>query len=419
MVEYRKWLAAIDPGSPVSLYLHIPYCRELCWYCGCNTRATTRREPVADYVRRLATEIGRIADLIGGRLRVSQIHWGGGTPTILAPSDFLALHEILARRFEIAGDAEIAIEIDPRTLEPPMIAAMAAAGVSRASLGVQDFDPRVQRAINRVQPYETTRRVVEELRGAGIGAINFDLMYGLPYQTTAGLLETVERSVALGPQRIALFGYAHVPWMKPHQRLIAPESLPDGEVRWEQANAAAGQLQAAGYHWIGLDHFALPDDDLAIAARNGQLRRNFQGYTADAAVTLLGFGASAIGAVAQGYVQNSADVRLWSRAVDAGGLAIVRGIALDDDDRLRRHVIERLMCDLTVDLAEAAERFGFEASYLAREQALFNPLAEDGLLAVEGMRVTLTPAGRPFMRLAASLFDRYIDRGAARHSRAV
>jgi oxygen-independent coproporphyrinogen-3 oxidase len=417
--DYRRWLGAIDPGGAVSLYIHIPYCHELCWYCGCNTRATRRAAPVADYARRLATEIGRVADLLPARMRASHIHWGGGTPTILGAAGFLALHGLLARRFDIGTSTEIAIEVDPRNLEQAMIPAMAQAGVSRVSLGVQDFDPRVQRAINRWQPFEMTKRAVDDLRTAGIGAINFDLIYGLPYQTTESLLESVDRSIGLAPQRIALFGYAHVPWMKPHQRLIAQESLPGSEARWAQANAAAGRLEAAGYRRIGLDHFALPEDELSRAAGKGELHRNFQGYTTDTAGTLIGFGASAIGALPQGYVQNNADVRLWSQAIDSGDLAIARGIELDADDRLRRHVIERLMCDLAVDLAEAAVRFGFEATYLSAERTALEDLAQDGQLALEGMRVAVTPAGRPLMRLAAAVFDRYLDRGTGRHSQAV
>ena len=417
--EYRRWLAGIDPKSPVSLYLHIPFCRELCWYCGCNTRATSRAQPVTNYARRLAAEIGRVADLLPARMRTAHIHWGGGTPTILSPAEFLGLHALLAERFDIDPSGDIAIEIDPRTLGRPMIEALAKAGISRVSLGVQDFDPRVQKAINRWQPYEMTRRAVDDLRSAGIAAINFDLIYGLPLQTMEGLLATVDRSIDLAPQRIALFGYAHVPWTKPHQRLIAEDSLPDSAARWALANAAAKRLVSAGYRWIGLDHFALPDDDLSKAADEGRLRRNFQGYTTDTADALIGFGASAIGALPQGYIQNNADVRLWSQALDSGDLPIARGFELGNDDRLRRHVIERLMCDLGVDLAQAATDFGFDAKYFSAECEALEDLAQVGQLTIEGMRIAVTPEGRPLMRLAAAAFDRYLDRGTGRHSRPV
>jgi oxygen-independent coproporphyrinogen-3 oxidase len=416
---YRRWLGALDPAEPVSLYLHIPYCKQLCWYCGCNTRATRRYGPLADYRDRLMAEIDLIAEALPGRLRVGHIHWGGGTPTILSPEDFLSLQHRLQERFDIDPAAEIAIEIDPRVLDKPMIAALAEAGVSRASLGVQDFDPEVQRAINRWQPYEMTRAAVEDLREAGIANLNFDLIYGLPRQTVASVLDTVDRAVGLAPERVALFGYAHVPWMKAHQRLMPAEILPDGAERWAQATAAAERLQAANYRWIGLDHFALPEDSMAAAAANGQLHRNFQGYTTDASPALIGLGASAIGALPQGYVQNAADIRAWSQAIQAGSPAIVRGIALDLDDRLRRHVIDRLMCDLAVDLAEAAEGFGEAAGYFAAERAKLKALAADGLVEFDGDRIALTQSGRPLMRLVAAVFDCYLDPGAGRHSRAV
>ena len=416
---YRRWLGELDPAEAISLYLHIPYCRELCWYCGCNTRATRRYGPLADYRGRLMAEIDLIAQALPQRMRVGHLHWGGGTPTILSPGDFLALQHRLRVLFDIDPAAEIAIEIDPRNLDAPMIAALAEAGVTRASLGVQDFDPEVQRAINRWQPFDMTRAAVEALRAAGIVNLNFDLIYGLPRQTVASILDTVDRAVGLAPQRIALFGYAHVPWMKGHQRLIPEETLPDGQARWDQATAAAGRLQAAGYRWIGLDHFAWPSDSMAEAASNGRLHRNFQGYTTDPSRTLIGFGASAIGALPQGHVQNSPDVRTWSEAIAAGKLAINRGIALDTDDRLRRHVIERLMCDLAVDLGHAATAFNQPSNYFDSEGERMEALAADGLLEIEGRRIALTDRGRPLMRLVAAVFDRYLEPGLSRHSRAV
>jgi oxygen-independent coproporphyrinogen-3 oxidase len=416
---YRRWLGELDPALPASLYLHIPYCRELCWYCGCNTRASQSRKPLSEYRDRLMREIALVAGALPARMRVAHIHWGGGTPTILPPEDFLALHGRLQDLFDIEPSAEIAIEIDPRTLERPMVAALAEAGVNRASLGVQDFDPRVQRAINRLQPYEMTERAVADLRAAGIANLNFDLIYGLPYQTVDGILKTVDLTAGLRPQRVALFGYAHVPWMKAHQRLIPAETLPDGAARWAQAMAAAERLQAAGYRWIGLDHFTLPEDSMAVAAAAGRLHRNFQGYTTDASQTLLGFGSSAIGALPQGYVQNSADVRSWSAAIADGAPAVVRGIVLNGDDRLRRHVIERLMCDLAVDLGESAARFGQAQGYFAAERGKLEALESDGLVSLDGDRLALTDRGRPLMRLVAAVFDRYLEPAAARHSRAV
>jgi oxygen-independent coproporphyrinogen-3 oxidase len=416
---YRRWLGALDPAAPVSLYLHVPFCRQLCWYCGCNTHVASRYRPVASYRDRLLAEIDRVAAALPARLRASQIHWGGGTPTILAPEDFLAVQARLAEHFAIEPATEIAIEIDPRVLERPMIEALAEARVSRASFGVQDFDPQVQRAINRWQPYEVTEAAVADLRSVGIASINLDLIYGLPRQSLASVIRTIEHAVGLAPQRVALFGYAHVPWMKPHQQLLPLAELPDSGARWEQALGAAERLQALGYDWIGLDHFARPDDSLALAARSGWLRRNFQGYTTDAAETLIGFGASSIGRLPAGYVQNLAEVRNWAGAVADGSLPIARGIAFSPDDRLRGRVIERLMCDLEVDLVACAQDFGESAAYFAAEQAPLQALADEGLVQIAGDRIRLTELGRPLMRLVAAVFDRYLTAAAGRHARAV
>jgi len=417
--SYRRWLGGLDPAAPVSLYLHVPFCRRLCWYCGCNTYVASRYRPVATYRDLLLAEIDRVAAALPAGPRASRIHWGGGTPTILSPEDLLAIHARLRRHFDIGPESEIAIEIDPRVLDKPMVAALAEAGVRRASLGVQDFDPEVQRAINRWQPYERTAAAAEALREAGIGNINLDLIYGLPHQTLASLLRTIDLAVGLAPQRIALFGYAHVPWLKPHQQLLPAADLPGPAARWDQAMGAAERLQALGYDWIGLDHFALPGDDMAEAARTGRLRRNFQGYTTDDAETLLGFGASAIGRLPQGYVQNIAEVKEWEAAVGGGDLPIARGIALDDDDRLRRFVIERLMCDLEVDLAACTRAFGETTEYFATERKALAALAAEGLIEIEGERLRLTAEGRPLMRLVAAVFDRYLAASAGRHATAV
>ncbi|HEX4572579.1 MAG TPA: oxygen-independent coproporphyrinogen III oxidase [Dongiaceae bacterium] len=416
---YRRWLGALDPAAPVSLYLHVPFCRRLCWYCGCNTHVASRYRLVATYRDFLLAEIDHVAAALSARLKASRIHWGGGTPTILSPEDFLALHARLRLHFDIGPESEIAIEIDPRVLEKSMVAALAEAGVRRASLGVQDFDPGVQRAINRWQPYERTAAAADALRAAGIGNINLDLIYGLPHQTLASLLHTIDLAIGLEPQRIALFGYAHVPWLKPHQRLLPAADLPGPAARWDQAMGAAERLRALGYEWIGLDHFALPGDDMAEAARTGRLRRNFQGYTTDDAETLLGFGASAIGRLPQGYVQNIAEVKDWEVGVGGGDLPIARGIALDDDDRLRRLVIERLMCDLEVDLAACARAFGETAGYFAQEREALTALEADGLAEIENDRIRLTAEGRPLMRLVAAVFDRYLAASAGRHAAAV
>jgi oxygen-independent coproporphyrinogen-3 oxidase len=415
---YRRWLGALDRGT-LSLYLHIPFCEKLCWYCGCHTRVITRYQPLANYLAVLEREIGLVADALPRRLEVTHVHWGGGTPTMVAAADFLRLTERLRRRFAVADEAEMAVEMDPRTATAETVAALAAAGINRVSLGVQDFDETVQRAVNRVQPFEMTARVVDWLRAAGIDRLNLDLMYGLPQQTVAAVERTVALSLRLDPHRVAMFGYAHVPWMKAHQRLIDEAALPDPEERWRQLAAGAARLQEAGYVAIGLDHFARPDDALARALRTGRLRRNFQGYTTDRAEALVGFGASAIGAVPQGYVQNAPAVPAWRRAIEGGDFATVRGIALDDDDRLRRAVIERLMCDLAVDLEPLCRDFGVSVGVFEAERAALAPMQRDGLVRQAGHRITVTELGRPLVRTVCAVFDRYLAAGEARHARAV
>ena len=416
---YQQWLRALDPNEAVSLYVHIPFCQSLCWFCGCNTKAIRSYDPVAHYLETLLAEIDLVADLLPRRLRVRHIHWGGGTPTMLHPDDWCRVAARLEERFDIADDAEIALELDPRTTTEEAVATLAAAGLNRASIGVQDCDPKVQSAINRIQPFEVTARVVDWLRKYGIRGIGIDLMYGLPHQTLESIASTVEKSISLKPDRIAAFGYAHVPWMKVHQKLIPEAALPDSDARWDQFHELSGKLTASGYLPIGLDHFALPTDGLAAALTEGRLKRNFQGYTDDPATTLIGFGASAIGALPQGYVQNSASVEDWQAEVETRRPAIVKGVVLSKDDRLRGAVIERLMCDLGVDLA--ALRRGADAApgYFSRELNRLAPMVADGIVTVDEEKISVTPAGRPLVRLVASVFDTYLDAAETRHAIAV
>ena len=416
---YGDWLRNLPGAAPLSLYLHIPYCHEMCWYCGCHTKATRRYTPVRDYVGVLQAEIARVADTIGSRQAVRHVHWGGGTPTILSDNDLAAVMTGLRDRFDVADDAEIAIEADPRSLSYEKAVALADAGVTRASLGVQDCNAHVQAAINRVQPFEQTAGAVAALRAAGIDRINIDLMYGLPHQTVDDVRRTVEAILPLAPDRLAVFGYAHVPWMKSHQKMIDEAALPNVDERLQQAEAMAQALTAHGHQRIGLDHFARADDPLSIALRTGRLRRNFQGYTTDRADTLLGFGASAIGSLPQGYVQNSSDFDGYARAISDGRLATVRGIELSDDDRLRRAVIERLMCDMTVDLAAASAGFAPGMADFTSDLAALQEFADDGLVRLDGATVTVTEPGRPWLRVICAVFDRYLQHNEARHSAAV
>ena len=308
-------------------------------------------------------------------------------------------------------------ELDPRYVTPELARTLAAVGVTRASLGVQEFAPDIQSAIGRVQPFAVVERAVRVLREFGIGRINLDLMYGLPHQTVDDIRTTVDLAASLQPQRVAYFGYAHVPWFKPHQRLIDEAALPGATERLDQAEAARAALVACGYEAIGLDHFARPDDPLAVAARCGRLRRNFQGYTTDDAVALIGFGASAIGRFPQGFVQNATDAGGYARAIASGRLATVRGLAFSAEDRARGRIIERLMCDFFVDLdSVGADEI---ATGFAAEREELAPLEAKGLVRIDGNRIAVTRAGRPFVRLAAAAFDAYLAKSPTRHSVAV
>jgi oxygen-independent coproporphyrinogen-3 oxidase len=391
----------------------------MCWYCGCHTTITRRDDPIEDYVDILQREIALIAHRLPSPVPVHHIHFGGGTPTIIDPSAFLSLMDCLRMRFTINPDAEIAVEIDPRTLTGPMTTALGAGGVTRASLGVQSFDPDVQRAINRVQSVHTTAVAVEGLRAAGVRGINFDLIYGLPLQSVQSCVDTVQQCLTLQPDRFSVFGYAHVPNFKKHQRKINEAALPDSDARYEQADAVAQTLVAAGYVRIGLDHFARPDDPMARAQAAGRLHRNFQGYTTDACDALIGFGASAIGRLPQGYVQNDVVLGRYADRVRQGELPIAKGYCLTADDRLRADLIERLMCDFSVDIEAICVRHGMDGTSLAPEMARLRALSDDGLVHLNGSRVRVPDSARLLVRTAASAFDAYLAQPGRQFSRAV
>jgi oxygen-independent coproporphyrinogen-3 oxidase len=417
--EHAAWLAAVPLERPVSLYLHVPYCRQLCWYCGCTTSISADPARPAAYAELLAAEIELVAAALPGRLPVAHLHWGGGTPSSVGPAAFGALVERLRRRFVLAPGAEHAVELDPRFLEPEMAAALAAAGVNRASLGVQSFDPEVQAAINRIQPAEQTRDAVDRLRAAGIGRINVDLLYGLPRQTVESCRETVRELLACAPDRVAIFGYAHLPSLKRHQRLIDEASLPGAVERVAQFEAMAEALEAGGYVAIGLDHFARPDDGMAAAAAAGRLHRNFQGYTTDPAETLIGIGASSISSFREGYVQNLHELKPWRAAVREGRLPTARGLVLSDRDRLERELIERIMCDGAVDLAAVGARHGVPSDACVVDRERLAELERLGVVERRGSVLRVPPACRPLLRVAATVFDRYLAASPARHAVAV
>jgi oxygen-independent coproporphyrinogen III oxidase len=418
--EYVAWLKSLRrEAGHVSLYLHVPFCDRMCWYCGCNTVVVNRRSPIEDYVNRLLGEIDLLAGTLSERLVAGSVHFGGGTPNMLAPSEVGAVLAKLAERFDFAEGAEIAAEIDPRTLTAEWVSAAAAGGMNRASLGVQDFDSTVQKAINREQPFDVVARAAQLLREAGVSSLNMDLMYGLPRQTLAGLEQTIDKALALSPDRLSLFGYAHVPWMKSHQKLIVENELPDSRLRYEMQRRAADLLEERGWRRLGLDHFARPDDSLAAAAGEGRMRRNFQGYTTDEAPVLIGFGASSIGRMPQGYVQNAAAVPQWREKLERGELPVVRGVEMTADDRFRADIIERLMCDFTIDLSETCARHGRKVEDLADAFAMLEGMQQDGIVEVRGAVVEATRTGRDFVRSICAAFDAHLDREATRHSKGI
>lgn len=416
---YAEWLNAMPGGITSSLYVHIPFCRSMCWYCGCHTRITKRDAPIADYLSLLRREIDLVADHIGQAPPVRHLHFGGGTPTIMAPEAFFDLVALITERFPFAADAEIAVEIDPRTVDGAMVSALGSAGVTRASLGIQSLDPVVQRAVNRVQDFEQIARVSEALRAAGIASLNFDLIYGLPHQTVTSCIETVLQCLALRPERFAVFGYAHVPQFKKHQRMIEEATLADGAERLAQAETIADLLVEAGYVRIGFDHFALPTDTMAKALESGRLRRNFQGYTTDPGDVLIGFGASAIGRLFQGYVQNEVSLSRYAERIADGRLATSKGYALTADDRLRAEIIERLMCDFRVDLEAICRKHGGRADLLLGANSRLHSLAAEGLVAIDGRVVTVAEEARLLVRSVASAFDAHLGFSERAYSRAV
>ncbi|WP_312597911.1 oxygen-independent coproporphyrinogen III oxidase [Brevundimonas sp.] len=417
--QWGDWLARAPMDEAVSLYLHIPFCKRLCWYCGCNTRAMNRESVIASYVDLLLREADLVLARIGRPVRVGSIHLGGGTPNMLAPADLERLIAGLAARFDLGDCFEIAAELDPEVLTPEWVEAAGRIGLTRASLGVQDLSPDVQAAVNRPERFETIRWAAQALRAQGLVSLNLDLMYGLPRQTAENVVTTLGLVTTLRPERIALFGYAHVPWMKPHQKLIKDAELPDAPLRFLQSQAAARYLTGKGWTPIGLDHFALPHDGLAAAQRAGRLRRNFQGYTTDQAPVLIGLGVSSISRTPDGYVQNLSLEREWRAAVSAGRLPAARGVALNAQDVFVAAIIERLMCDFAVDVAQVAARHDRPVESVVGAWTLLQRFAEDGLVEIDGHRLSVTALGRPFVRAVCAAFDPAAVAIANRHARVV
>lgn len=410
---YAGWLREVGPRDRLSLYLHIPFCQALCWYCGCHTSVTRNGARLSRYATALEAEATLLAAALPAHGGVSAVHFGGGTPTAIGGPAVASVVARLRQEFGLLPDAEVAAELDPRTLDSAMLEALAEAGLTRASLGLQDIAPEVQRRIGRIQTETCVQLAVRGLRAGGVTSVNLDLMYGLPGQTVEHVQESARFAASLKAERVAVFGYAHVPWMKPHQNAIDTAALPGALERLQQAQAAEAVLLVAGYEAVGLDHYALPADAMAVAARAGTLRRNFQGYTTDTAPVLLGLGASSIGLVPQGLAQDLPDEKRWLAAVESGTLPIVRGLAFTEDDRVRGHAIERVMCDMALDLA------ALPAEVVAEAMPTLRQLEADGVVALAPGWLQVLPEGRRHLRHVAAAFDAYLGKGTARHSAAV
>lgn len=404
------WIDALKDGANLSLYVHIPFCPKLCHYCGCFTHITSRYAPVEDYVHLLRREIAAMGRRMGGRHRVTHLHFGGGSPTMLAEQDFRLLVDTFREFFAFSPDAEIAVEVDPRHMTASLAVCYASAGVNRISLGVQDFDPKVMETVNRVQPFEVVYKAVDYLRAAGIQDFNLDFIYGLPYQTVRSLTRSMDYALLLKPNRFALYGYAHVPWKKKNMRLIPDDSLPNNDDRYDLFMAGAEILEEAGYAPIGIDHFVKDSDDMMAAQKDGTLGRNFQGYTNIAPDALIGFGVSAISQYPQGYAQNTTASHDYQEAVLHGdALPVAKGYGFKGEDLARKAIIERLMCDLSAPLDTIWASFGHDTATLAPLKAALLPFIKDGLayLDTDG-GFSINPLARPVVRIIASIFDEYL-----------
>ena len=408
----------------LSLYVHIPYCQSPCFYCGCNRIITRDEARGGIYLERLLREIEMVAPLFDRDREVVQLHLGGGTPNFLAPRLLGELVAGLGRHFSFshAPDRDFSIELDPRFVSPADIERLAAIGFNRTSLGVQDFDPEVQKAINRVQGVDETLAIIDACRTFGMRSVNVDLIYGLPKQTLEGFGRTLDTVIDARPDRLAIYGYAHMPRLFKAQRQIRDEDLPDAEGKLALLELAVQRLGEAGYEYIGMDHFALPGDELARAQRGGSLHRNFMGYTTHAQTDLVGFGVSAISHVGDSYTQNHRDLAAWEIAVDQGRLPLWRGLVLGNDDVLRAELIQQLMCQGEIDIRQVERSWGVDfGQYFADALAALRPLQEDGLVQCPPGRIRVTPRGRALLRIIAMCFDRYLDQQGegVRYSRTI
>ncbi len=415
--QFSDWIAAVPAGGSISLYLHVPFCRRLCWFCACRTQGTQSDDPVRAYADTLLAEIALLKARLAPGVTLSRLHWGGGTPTMLPPDKMRELAAAIFDAVPMGAGAEFSVEIDPNEIDEGRMDALAEAGLNRASIGVQDFDPEIQKVIGRDQTYEVTKRAVEMIRDRAIPSLNADILYGLPGQSQQKISESVQKLLSLSPDRVALYGYAHVPWMAKRQVMIPSDQLPDARERLALFETARKLFVWDGYDEIGIDHFARPEDGLARAQKAGLLRRNFQGYTDDLAEALIGLGASSISRFPQGYAQNAPATGAHTGAIREGRFSTAKGHVFTEDDRLRSRLIEALMCDFRIDNAEMRASFGISQQAL---DDLYRPIA-----AHFGDMVRVTPTGfdipepgRPLTRMIARAFDAY-DLSKAGHSSAI
>lgn len=400
---------ASKEAPPLSLYFHLPFCESVCFFCGCNVTFTSDRKRPISYTELLIKEMDAIAPLIAKNRQVNQLHWGGGTPTFFSPEQLKQLHEATCARFNFAADAEIGLEIDPRETTSEHLQVLQQLGFNRLSMGIQDFDPQVQKAVHRIQTKEMTQRVIEEARARGFTSISVDLIYGLPHQTEKSFSITIDQIIELNPDRIAIFNFAYLPEMIRHQKAIHAEALPSPEEKLAILQRAIRTFSEAGYRYIGMDHFAKPNDELCKAQDAGTLSRNFMGYTTHAGCDLYAFGVSAIGQVGRTYAQNHKNIHEYEKTIQESGFAIQRGIRLSDDDLLRREVIMQLLCNFSIDVATIEKRHKIQfASYFSEALSALAPMEADGLVQQENGKMIVTPSGRLLIRNICMPFDAYL-----------
>ncbi len=414
---FGDWIARIEPGSAISLYVHVPFCRRLCWFCACRTQGTQTDSPVIAYVDVLKAELDLLAARLPEGVVLSRLHWGGGTPTLLNADLMRDLARYILDIVPLGPDAEFSVEIDPNEIDEARLDALAEAGMNRASIGVQDFDDEIQKTIGRIQSYDTTREAVDMIRARGITSLNADILFGLPHQTKARMTESVQKLLSLSPDRVALYGYAHVPWMAKRQQLIPSEALPTPEQRLDLFDTARRLFMWDNYAEIGIDHFATQEDGLTKALKAGQLKRNFQGYTDDQAEVLIGVGASSISRFPQGYAQNNPATSAHTKAIRDGQFSTSRGHLFKGQDVLRARLIEALMCDFRVDSSEILRGYDVSSAELNKMYAEVNARFE-GLLRVTEDGLFIPPEARALTRMIARSFDAY-DLSKAGHSSAI